>query len=38
MFSGASDLYEEKRNHLKPVKAEILLFIKNNFSLKVKIF
>ena len=29
VFSGASDLYDEKRNHLNPEKAEILLFIKN---------
>ena len=35
VFSGASDLYDEKRNCLNPEKAEILLFIKNNFSLKV---
>ena len=35
VFSGASDLYDEKRNCLNPEKAEILLFIKNNFSFKV---
>ena len=35
VFSGASDLYDEKRNYINPEKAEILLFIKNNFNLKV---
>ena len=35
VFSGASDLYDEKQNRLNLVKAEILLLIKNNFSLKV---
>ena len=34
-FFGASDLSDEKRNHLNPEKAEVLLFIKNNFNLKV---
>ena len=33
VFSGASDLYDEKR--LNPEKAKVLLFIKNNFNLKV---
>ena len=33
VFSGASDIYDEKRSRLNPEKAEILLFIKNNFSL-----
>ena len=35
LFSGANDLYDEKRNGLNPEKAEILLFVKNHFSLKV---
>ena len=32
VFSGASDIYDEKRNRLSPEKAETLLFIKNNFN------
>ena len=35
VFCGASDLYDEKQNHLNLEKAEVLLFIKNNFNLKV---
>ena len=35
VFSGASDLFDEKRNRLNLEKAEILLFIKSNFILKV---
>ena len=34
VFSGASDIYDEKRNRLSPEKAEVLLFIKNNFKLQ----
>ena len=30
LFSGAGNLYDEKRNRLAPDNAEILLFIKNN--------
>ena len=33
LFSGAGDVYDDKRNRLAPEKAEMLLFIKNNFSL-----
>ena len=33
LFSVAGDIYDEKRNRLSPEKAEILLFIKNNFHL-----
>ena len=31
LFSGAGDIYDEKRNRLAPENAETLLFIKNNF-------
>ena len=34
LFSGAGDVYDDKRNRLAPEKAEMLLFIKNNFSLQ----
>ena len=33
LFSGAGDVYDDKRKRLAPEKAEMLLFIKNNFSL-----
>ena len=33
LFSGAGNIYDEKRNRLAPEKAEMLLFIKNNFKL-----
>ena len=33
VFSGASDIYDEKRNRLNPEKAEVLMFIRNNFHL-----
>ena len=33
VFSGASNIYDEKRNRLNPEKAEVLLFIQNNFQL-----
>ena len=32
LFSGAGDVYNDKRNRLAPEKAEMLLYIKNNFS------
>lgn len=32
LFSGASDIYDEKRTRLLPEKAETLLFIKNNYK------
>ena len=32
LFSGAGDIYDEKRNRLAPENAETLLFIKNNFQ------
>ena len=32
LFSGAGGVYNDKRNRLAPEKAEMLLFIKNNFS------
>ena len=32
LFSGAGDIYDEKRNRLAPERAESLLFIKNNFN------
>ena len=32
LFSGAGNLYDEKRNRLAPDNAEILLFIKNNIK------
>ena len=34
LFLGAVDVYDDKRNRLAPEKAEMLLFIKNNFSLQ----
>ena len=34
IFSVASDIYDGKHNHLSPEKAEVLLFIKNNFKLQ----
>lgn len=33
LFSEAGDIYDEKRNRLAPEKAEMLLFIKNNYHL-----
>ena len=33
LFSRAGDIYDEKRNHLAPERAEMLLLIKNNFTL-----
>lgn len=33
LFSGAGDVYDDKRSRLAPEKAEMLLFIKNNFPL-----
>ena len=33
LFSGAGDVYDDKRNRLAPDNAELLLFIKNNFTL-----
>ena len=33
LFSGAGNIYDEKRNRLTPENAEILLFIKNNMKL-----
>ena len=33
VFSSAGDIYDEKRNRLAPDRAEMLLFIKNNFPL-----
>jgi hypothetical protein len=33
LFSGAGDVYDDKRNKLAPEKAEMLLFIKNNFKM-----
>ena len=33
LFSTAGDIYDEKRNRLAPERAEMLLFIKKNFSL-----
>lgn len=32
LFSGAGDVYYDKRNRLAPERAETLLFIKNNFK------
>ncbi len=32
LFSGAGEIYDDKRNRLAPERAETLLFIKNNFS------
>lgn len=34
LFSGAGDVYDEKRSRLTPENAEMLLFIKNNFDLR----
>jgi len=34
LFSGAGDVLDDKRNRVAPEKAEMLLFIKNNFSLQ----
>ena len=31
LFSTAGDIYDQKRNRLDPERAEVLLFIKNNF-------
>ena len=31
LFSGASNLYDDRRNRLAPERAEVLLLIKNNF-------
>ena len=33
LFSGAGNVYDDKRNKLLPEKAEMLLFIKNNFKM-----
>ncbi len=33
LFSVAGDIYDEKRNRLAPERAEMLLFIKNNYHL-----
>lgn len=33
LFSGAGEIYSDRRSSLLPEKAEMLLFIKNNFSL-----
>ena len=33
LFSGAGEVYYDQRNRLAPERAEMLLFIKNNFSL-----
>ena len=33
LFSSAGDIYDEKRNRLAPERAEMLLFIKTNYSL-----
>jgi len=33
LFSTAGDIYDEKRNHLAPERAEALIFVKKNFSL-----
>ncbi len=33
LFSGASEIYDPKRNRLAPERAEMLLFIKNNLTL-----
>ena len=33
LFSGAGDVYDEKRNRLAPERAEMLLFIKSNLPL-----
>ena len=33
LFSGAGDVYDDKRNKLAPQKAEMLLLIKNNFKM-----
>ena len=32
-LSGAGDVYDDKRNRLAPDNAEMLLFVKNNFTL-----
>ena len=34
LFSGASNIYDEKRSRLLPEKAEVLLFVKNNYKFK----
>jgi len=33
LFSTAGDIYDEKRNRLAPEQAEVLMFVKKNFSL-----
>ena len=33
LFSGAGNIYDDKRNRLAPENAETLLFIKNNIKL-----
>ena len=33
LFSGAAEIYYDQRNRLAPERAEILLFIKNNYTL-----
>ena len=37
LFSVAGDIYDEKRNRLTPEKAEMLLFIRQNFKLTGKL-
>jgi len=34
LFSGAGDVYDEKRSRLTPENAEMLLFVKNNLDLR----
>ena len=33
LFSGAGQIYDDRRSRLAPEKAEMLLYIKNNFAL-----
>ena len=34
-FSGAGEVYNDKKNKLLPEKSEMLLFVKNNFFLQL---